>query len=283
MIFATAADVLAAGAAISYENRRYITTFGAIAVAGWVCNNVIPVTTTRAGAESDSDSDEDEDDAAQEEQQDELVAMEEVAPNNNARKPRQKHSIAHEDIVSGKVVYFDTDLEDINHTDMVQLSCVASDQNGNILGEFDKFIKPPDDAEWLPERCNSHKYTKDDERIVNGKSIKEVWLDYVKFVESYLDKGAKVGMIRGWNGKGSEMTKFFKITFVQYRGELHMPRWVKYFCDEMHQSLHALQTTRNKAQVSCTRFGLGTVYEEAKKRPLVGHHNALIDCRGQLR
>ena len=78
------------------------------------------------------------------------------------------------------------------------------------------------------------------------------------------------------------VTKFFKITFVQYRGELHMPRWVKYFCDEMHQSLHALQTTRNKAQVSCTRFGLGTVYEEAKKRPLVGHHNALIDCRGQL-
>ena len=284
MIFATAADVLAAGAAYSYENRRYITTFGAIAVAGWVCSNVIPVTTARAAAESDSDSDDDEDDAAQEEQQDELVAMEEAVP-NNARKPRRKYSIAHDDYVSGRVVNFDTDVEDINANDLVQLSCVASDQNGNILGKFDQFIKPPDDAEWDPIKCDVHKYTKDDERVVNGKSIKEVWLDYVKFVESHLDNGAKVGMIRGWNGKGCEMTKFFKICFVHYRGELHMPRWVEYFCDPMlcirdHIGCKLHETKRTSRRQG---YALGTVFEEAFKHPLHKAHDALFDCDGQLK
>ena len=71
MISSAAAVVLAAGASISDENRRYITTFAAIAVTGWVCSNVIPVTTGHAAAESDSDSDEEEDNAAHKEQEDE--------------------------------------------------------------------------------------------------------------------------------------------------------------------------------------------------------------------
>ena len=58
-------------------------------------------------------------------------------------------------------------------------------------------------------------------------------MEYVQFVESFLDGGKKVGMIRGWNGKGCEMTMFFKLTHVLYPGELHMPRWIEYFCDPM--------------------------------------------------
>jgi hypothetical protein len=61
----------------------------------------------------------------------------------------------------------------------------------------------------------------DDPRIAYAKSIKEVWPEYDAHLESKLDGGRKVGMILGWNGKvRSEMTKFFKICEVKYRGVL---------------------------------------------------------------
>ncbi len=273
---------------ISDKNRWCITTFATIAVIGLTGSNFIPVQTGRAADESDHENGEEEEEEEVQVHQDELVAMEEAAPpvvatSADGQKTRRKNSIAHEDIESGNVVYIDTDLEDINSTDVIQLSAVVSDVNGVIKGTFNEFVKPPDDAEWDPNHCDAHKIEKNDPRIANADSIKEVWVKYVGFVEGVLDGGSKVGMIRGWNGKGSEMTKFFKICHVLYRGELSMPRWVKYFCDPQKCISHykgcKLHESKRKSQR--VGYGLGTTYAEAFDTNFVGEHDALNDSKAQ--
>ncbi len=101
----------------------------------------IQVQTGRAADESDLESDEDEEEEEEPIDQDELVVMEEAAPpvvepSANGQKTRRSNSIAHEDIERGNVVYIDTDLEDINATDVIQLSAVISGENGVIIGTF---------------------------------------------------------------------------------------------------------------------------------------------------
>src|SRR6056300_516958 len=98
------------------QNRWCITTFATIAAIVWATNNVIQHQTGHAAEDSDSESDEEEEDAVNDDglaEEDELVAMEEAAP-KDVPKPRRKFSIAHDDMIRGRIVYFDTDLEDIN-------------------------------------------------------------------------------------------------------------------------------------------------------------------------
>jgi hypothetical protein len=269
---------------ISDQNRWCITTFATIAAIVWATNNVIQPQTGHAAEDNDDESDEEEE---EELDIDPLVAMEEAAPvastaGGGARQPRRQHSIAHADIIDGKIVFFDVDVECINDDDLIQLSCVISNANGDIIAVFDRFIKPPADAQWLHEACKSHKYEKDDPRITNAEGIKSVWKAFVDTVESHLDEGNKVGMIRGWNGKGCEMTKFFKICEVTYRGQLHMPRWVKYFCDPQkcirdYKKCRLHESKRTSQRVG---YGLGAVYAEAFGANFA-EHNSLEDAKAQ--
>jgi len=57
-------------------------------------------------------------------------------------RTRQVYSIAHTDMLAGKVVYIHVDLE---HTGVhvCQLSAVITDANGTNLGTFDEYVRPP--------------------------------------------------------------------------------------------------------------------------------------------
>ena len=266
------------------QNRWCITSFATIAAIVWATNNVIQPQTGHVAEDNDDESDEEEE---EELDIDPLVAMEEAAPvastaAGGAGQPRRQHSIAHQDIIDGKIVFFDVDVECINDDDLIQLSCVISNANGDIIDVFDRFIKPPDDAPWLHEACKSHKYEKEDPRIMNAERIQSVWKAFVDTVESHLEEGNKVGMIRGWNGKGCEMTKFFKICEVNYRGLLHMPRWVKYFCDPQkcisnYKKCRLHESKRTSQRVG---YGLGAVYAEAFGQNFE-EHNSLEDAKAQ--
>lgn len=95
-------------------------------------------------------------------------------------------------------------------------------------------------------------------------------------------KAISVGMMVAWNGKGSDCSKLFHLTEVEYPGTLYMPRWVEYFCDPMRAIQHYKTCKLNELKRKSKQpgYGLGTAYHEAFGAELEGVHNLLNDAKG---
>jgi len=199
-------------------------------------------------------------------------------------RTRQVYSIAHTDMLAGKVVYIHVDLE---HTGVhvCQLSAVITDANGTNLGTFDEYVRPPA-HEWNTTGCEmSHGYKSSDAFIKDADPIEQVWPRFTAKIESYLDNGNKVGMLIAWSGKGGDCGKLFEITEELHKGVLNMPRWVVYFCDPITCISHytSCQLNESKRQSGRVGYGLGLVYEEAFGEPITNAHNSLRDAEAQAK
>ncbi|KAL7549479.1 hypothetical protein ACHAWF_012746 [Thalassiosira exigua] len=92
------------------------------------------------------------------------------------QRSKQKHSIAHDDIIANHIVYIHVDVEDGgDECGLLQLSTVFFDHEFKTLGYFDSFIRPPEGAKWNVKACEeSHGYKEDDDFIVNAPGILDV-------------------------------------------------------------------------------------------------------------
>eukprot|EP01047_Picozoa_sp_COSAG01_P046100 COSAG01_NODE_4299_length_5163_cov_8.009479_5_plen_241_part_00 len=114
---------------------------------------------------------------------------------NPHRAVRKNKSPADPDLMEGKVIFFDVDIEQGGpECSIIQLSCVASDQDGVKLGEFDDYVKPSDGAVWneAPEAM-CHGLSPYDPRIVGADPITLVWPQFVLWVEGFLNGGQQRG------------------------------------------------------------------------------------------
>ena len=182
------------------------------------------------------------------------------------RKKARRVSYAHDDIINKKIVYVHVDVEDGGpYCGLLQISVVVVNADFKVIDDFDRYIKPDENAVWNEEACRlSHGYTKDTPEIKNANSILEVWPEFVEFVEKHIT-GDKVGMMLAWSGKGSDCSKLFNVTEEHYKDKLFMPKGLKWFCDpakcigeypscELHDS---------KRKSKRKGYGLGLVYSEA--------------------
>ena len=198
------------------------------------------------------------------------------------------HSIAHEDIINRKVVYVHVDVEDGGPMcGLLQISAVILDADLNQIGQFNEFVKPPDNAIWNEVGANeSHGYHKDHPSIVNAMPINLVWPRFCQFVERHIN-GEQVLMMLAWSGEGSDCSKIFHLTEVsQWRAQLDMPRGVKYFCDPkiaISDYKSCLLHEKKRGIEKPVGYGLGTVYHVAYGEPLDGAHDSMVDTLAQVR
>ena len=203
------------------------------------------------------------------------------------RKPSRQVSIAHDDIVAGKLVLAHVDIETTAGSDkeIIQLSCVLADYRTNeIIGEFDQYVQPPKDTDWDLSVCqDTHKILPNDERIIGAATIKEVWPKFVEFCESGIGAGGKVGAFVAWNGK-TDLESFFRITEYTYKDELFMPKGYNYFIDPMtiikgytRCKLH----DKNRGDGQNKGYALDATYQAAFGEDMKGAHSSIVDARAQ--
>jgi hypothetical protein len=212
------------------------------------------------------------------------VAAAPSAPAPPKPKPRTK-SMAHEDILAKRIVYIHVNAEDGGpQCGLLRLSAIIQDSGFNTLGEFDKFVRPPDGAVWeVQASTESHGYKPTDDFIVNAQPIVEVWHLFVEEVERHLDGGSNIGMLMAWAGKGGCCSKLINITEVQHKEKLCLPRWTEYFCDpaQVIQHYNSCQLNDSKRGQKPQGYGLEVVYSVAFGKELDGGRNSLTDARAQ--
>ena len=85
------------------------------------------------------------------------------------------------------------------------------DQKGNVLGEFDCFVKPNCIQEfmWMLE---GHIIRPMQERVRHVNGICQVFKDWVNWVKCFLDNGSKKGVIVAWIGKACDLRRLYFLT-----------------------------------------------------------------------
>jgi hypothetical protein len=131
-----------------------------------------------------------------------------------------------------RIVIFHVDLEHAGEeAGTVQLSVVAYDPSKQeYCGKLNKYVQPPKNAKWEEGAMEVHGIRLNQERIKNASSIVNVWPQFVNFVESRLDNGAKKGIIASWGGESCDMEWLFHIAYYHHNN-LSLPKWCPYFMD----------------------------------------------------
>ena len=100
---------------------------------------------------------------------------------------------------------------------------MALDQKGNVLEEFDCFVKPDCIQEfmWMLEW---HSIRPMQERVRHVNGICQVFKDWVNWVKCFLDNGSKKGVIVAWIGKACDLRwLYFLAAYLKYKDDLLMP------------------------------------------------------------
>jgi hypothetical protein len=156
----------------------------------------------------------------------------------NGIKVRRKHSIAHDSIVAGNLIFLHVDLETGGEeVGVIQISCVCHDYKTNeVIGTFDSYVRPP--ASVKPSHWNEHAtlitgLNWHSPQIKRADEIHIVWEQFKAFCEKHIGQ-SNIGCLVAWNGKGSDCKWLWKITEELYtRGQLHMPDRCEFFMDPM--------------------------------------------------
>ena len=130
------------------------------------------------------------------------------------KKERKTFSIAHQWLDEGNAVLVHIDLETGGEQcGVVQLSSVIYDVGLRlVVGEFNKYVRPPDDAVWNSHAC-VHCLSASSESIKSADTLVKVWTEFVKFIEKYTSE--KMGIIEAWGGKSCDVKWMWRITVAQ--------------------------------------------------------------------
>ena len=77
-----------------------------------------------------------------------------------------------------------------------------------VVGEFNKYVRPPDGAVWNSHAC-VHGLSASSESIKSADTLVKVWTKFVKFIEKYTSE--KMGIIVAWGGKSCDIKWMWKI------------------------------------------------------------------------
>lgn len=184
-----------------------------------------------------------------------------AAPEKTVRK-RQVFSIAHDDIIAGRIVYVHVGIQDGRAMcGLWQISAVILDAELNQVDQFNEFVRPEDPVNAV---CP--------------------WPQFVQFVERNID-GNRVGMLLAWGGEAS---KLIHLLNVSKRGaQLDMPQGIKYFCDPQcvvssYKTCGLQEQRRSRTQP--TGYEIGTVYQVAFGEELDrAAHDSLLNILAQVR
>jgi hypothetical protein len=181
----------------------------------------VPASSSSSNNTSDSD---------EELQQEETVPSSATVPTSNHKCTK---SIVHLDWVGRQSIIFHVNLKHGGDAcGVLQLSVVVYDPTGHkVVGKFDEYIKPPDNAFWSSHASDIHGLYSNDVRITLAGTIIEVWKRFVSFIEGFLDVGSKKGIIAAWGGQSCDCKWIFRVTEDTHHKELYIPRWCPYFMD----------------------------------------------------
>jgi hypothetical protein len=166
---------------------------------------------------------------------------------------------------------------------ILQLSVTPYDPTeAKVIGEFDQYIKPPANAVWSDRASEVHGIYPSDGRILNALAIKEVWLQFVLFIEQYLDGGLKKGIIAAWGGQSCDCEWLFRITEDTHYGILFMPRWCPYFMDPKKVVSHYASCKLSQKHSGVIGYGCDEMWcYVTGNESLPGSHSAIVDAREQ--
>ena len=203
-------------------------------------------------------------------------------PDDDRKMPARKiHSIAHDDIVNGNLIFFSIDLEHCGEkVGIVQLSVVAftcNEGDKQVLGEFDMFVNPGVPAcDWDEEQMSVHHIRPDQDRIKNAEDLFTVWQKFVEFVEGHLE-GGKQGVFLAWGGKQCDCEWMFKITEEIHVGKLHMPNGLNLFMDPKNVISAYTSCALHQKNSGVIGYGLAEVFcHVTEKEELDGAHSSTV-------
>ena len=106
---------------------------------------------------------------------------------------RLTHSIAHDDLVQDKVIFFSANVNHGgNNSGIYQLSVVACDKSGNVIGEFNKHVKPLKNTCITEESTRVHGLSLPHPKIRNADHILHVGHDLWPLSKAVLMKVKRV-------------------------------------------------------------------------------------------
>jgi hypothetical protein len=176
---------------------------------------VVPASSSFSVDTSDSTSSVDGEQTQQETVQE---TQQERVPLTTTVVTKRTKSIAHDDWVCHQAMIFHVDLEHGGDAcaGVLQLSVVAYDPTDiKVVGGFDEYIKPPANAVWSSHVSDVHGIDPKDVRITSAFEIKDVWEQFISFIEGLLDDGTKRGVIAAWGGQ------YLRIFYWLFNGVLH--------------------------------------------------------------
>ena len=184
-------------------------------------------------------------------------------------RTRQVVSIAHDDIVAGRICYVHVDIQYSQGDSKIQISAVVLGANLTEVGQFNEFVSSDSDG-----------------LLSTSMAINEVWARFVQFVETNIGRD-RVGMLLAWGGEAS---KFFHFVDVKCGALLlGMPRGLKYFCDPQYvvstyKTCGLQEKHRSVDQPS--GYDIASVYHVAFGEPLAegeGARDSLVNTMAQAR
>eukprot|EP00956_Cyclotella_meneghiniana_P009825 scaffold13625_cov53-Cyclotella_meneghiniana.AAC.1 len=113
-----------------------------------------------------------------------------AAARKNTLRTRQVVSIAHDDIVAGRIRYVHVDIQYSQGESKIQISAVVLGANLTEVGKFNEFMSSDCDGP-----------------LSTSMTINEVWARFVQFVETNIGRD-RTGMLLAWGGEAS---KFFSL------------------------------------------------------------------------
>jgi Inhibitor of the KinA pathway to sporulation, predicted exonuclease len=206
---------------------------------------------------------------------------------NGIKVVRRKHSMAHDSIVAGNLIFLHVDLETGGEqVGVIQISCVCHDYKTNeVIGTFDSYVRPP--ASVKPSHWNEHATSITglnwhSPEIKGADEIHIVWEQFKAFCEKHIGQ-SNIGCLVAWNGKGSDCKWLWKITEELYRGQLHMPDRCEFFMDPMGVIKHYKGCKLNVKHSGIIGMGLAKIFCYVTGNvAMEGEHNSLHDAQAQF-
>jgi hypothetical protein len=199
---------------------------------------------------------------------------------------RRKYSMAHDDIVKGRLLFLHVDLETGGEdVGVIQISCVCHDYTKNeVTATFNSYIQPPNyvkASSWNEHATRITGLHHHSPEITNADQIDIVWPKFKDFCEKNIGE-LYVGCLVAWNGKGSDCKWLWKITEEMYKGTFSMPESCIYFMDPMGVIKHYKGCKLNVKNSGVIGMGLANIYcYVSGEIRLEGEHNALNDVIAQ--
>jgi DNA polymerase III epsilon subunit-like protein len=193
-------------------------------------------------------------------------------------------SIIHDLQIQNKTIWVSFDIEAGGpRCGIIQLSAVFYDHNGAVLGEYDSYCKPPQNAIFLPQACAYHGITsRNDTRLIGAPPVANVWIDFCKPVDAIFvssDNTDNAGVLVAWNGKACDLEWIYRL--IHSHDECEMPTQIQYFMDPYQVIKKHHRCNLNPRKSNLPDLKLSTVYKHISRTELANAHNSLFDCRAQ--